>query len=35
MFAVQYTYGDKILYVIGGTDNNNQCISDCEKYDII
>ena len=34
MFAVQYTYGDKILYVIGGADNNNQCISDCEKYDI-
>ena len=33
-FTAHYDFGDKYIYVLGGSDDNGNMVKDCEKYDV-
>lgn len=34
IFAVHYYFGDEFVYIVGGSDQINKGIKECEKYEI-
>lgn len=33
-FAAHYDFGDRYVYVIGGSNQDGNMIRDCEKFDV-
>lgn len=34
-FAAHYDFGDRYVYVIGGSNNQDRMVTDCEKFDVL
>ena len=34
-FAAHYEFEDRYIYVVGGCNENDEMIKDCEKFDIL
>lgn len=34
-FAAHYDFGDRFVYVIGGSNYQEKMVTDCEKFDVL